>query len=42
MRLRHLPTVPNGVIWSILAAGGVPDAWRTYLGESLAVPAAAG
>jgi 5-methylcytosine-specific restriction endonuclease McrA len=44
MRLRHPPTVPTGVVWSIVAAGGVPDDWRTYLGEpSLqAVPVAAG
>ena len=26
----------------VRAGGGVPDAWRTYLGESLAIPAAAG
>lgn len=44
MRLRRDPTVPTGIVWSIVAGGGVPDDWLTYLGEpSLApVPAAAG
>ena len=44
MRLRHTPSVPTGVVWSIVAGGGVPDDWHTYLGEpSLQlVPAAAG
>ena len=44
MRLRHPPTVPTGVVWSIVAGGGVPDDWHTYLGEPAlqAVPVAAG
>jgi 5-methylcytosine-specific restriction endonuclease McrA len=44
MRLKRNPGVPNGIAWSILAGGRVPDDWLTYLGEpSLAsVPAAAG
>ena len=46
MRLRHPPTVPTGVVWSIVAAGGVPEDWRTYLGEAggglQPVPVAAG
>ncbi len=44
MRLRHPPVVPNGVAWSILAGGRVPEDWLTYL-ESPAlqpVPVAAG
>lgn len=31
MRLKQPPTVPHGVGWSIRAAGGVPEEWRTYL-----------
>jgi 5-methylcytosine-specific restriction endonuclease McrA len=44
MRLRRPPSVPHGVVWSILAHGSVPDDWRTYLGEPslVGVPAAAG
>ncbi len=44
MRLRHRPVVPNGIIWSIVAGGSVPDAWSEYLGEPVlaAAPAAAG
>ena len=44
MRLRSDPSAPSGIVWSILAGGGVPDDWLTYLGEPslVPVPAAAG
>jgi 5-methylcytosine-specific restriction endonuclease McrA len=44
MRLKHPPTVPHGVVWSILAGGTVPDDWHSYLGETRLspVPVAAG
>lgn len=48
MRLRHAPGVPNGIIWSIVAGGSVPQDWHAYLGDLgpaaafAAVPAAAG
>jgi 5-methylcytosine-specific restriction endonuclease McrA len=34
MRLKRPPSVPNGVVWSILAGGSVPPEWAEYLGES--------
>ena len=44
MRLRRRPSVPHGIVWSIVAGGAVPDDWRSYLGEPAlaAAPAAAG
>jgi 5-methylcytosine-specific restriction endonuclease McrA len=48
MRLRRTPTVPNGIIWSIVAGGSVPPDWHAYLDDGTAmlglaaVPAAAG
>lgn len=44
MRLKRAPTAPHGIAWSIMAGGGIPEDWRSYLDEpSLApVPAAAG
>jgi 5-methylcytosine-specific restriction endonuclease McrA len=44
MRLKRAPTVPNGIVWSIVAGGSVPDDWRQYLGDVTlaAAPAVAG
>jgi 5-methylcytosine-specific restriction endonuclease McrA len=44
MRLRHVPAVPHGIVWSIVAGGSVPDDWVQYLGEPClaALPAVAG
>lgn len=44
MRLRRMPAVPHGIVWSIIAGGSVPEDWVQYLGDShlAAVPAAAG
>jgi 5-methylcytosine-specific restriction endonuclease McrA len=46
MRLRHPPTAPHGISWSIRAAGTVPDEWHTYLEPfdpfDAGVPAVAG
>jgi 5-methylcytosine-specific restriction endonuclease McrA len=44
MRLRRAPAVPHGIIWSIVAGGGIPEDWVPYLGERslAAAPAAAG
>lgn len=44
MRLRRPPVVPHGIIWSIVAGGGVPEEWVPYLGEATlgAAPAVAG
>lgn len=43
MRLRRAPSVPHGIIWSIVAGGTVPEDWMSYLGEpGLVLPAAAG
>jgi 5-methylcytosine-specific restriction endonuclease McrA len=43
MRLRRSPSVPHGIIWSIVAGGRVPEEWLPYLAEpGIALPAAAG
>lgn len=43
MRLRRSPSVPHGIIWSIVAGGLVPQDWLPYLGEpSAPLPVAAG
>lgn len=43
MRLKRPPTVPHGVVWSIMASGSVPADWLAYLGDGHQVaPAVAG